>query len=90
MVRIGVVFLSSIYQSYSATDISALSLNFAEWSPVVQTIASARHILSCTPERPSNISTSRKRNSSINEWIKIENTLLDDAKLGDSRAKTMA
>ena len=60
--------------------ISALSLSFAEWSPVVQTIASARHILSCTPERPSRIYRPREKEmSSINEWIKIENTQLDQA-----------
>ncbi|MAD61698.1 MAG: hypothetical protein CMH49_09365 [Myxococcales bacterium] len=60
--------------------ISALSLSFAEWSPVVQTIASARHILSCTPERPSRIYRPREKEmSSINEWIKIENTPLDQA-----------
>lgn len=60
--------------------ISALSLSFAEWSPVVQTIASARHILSCTPERPSRVYRPREKEmSSINEWVKLESAQLDQA-----------
>lgn len=58
--------------------ISALTLTFAEWSPIVQTISSARHLLACTPSNPSRVYRPKEKElSSIKEWIAVEEEQLD-------------
>ena len=58
--------------------ISAITLTFAEWSPVMQTIGKARHLLSCTPEHPSRVYRPKERElSSIKEWVAVEESQLN-------------
>ena len=62
--------------------ISALTLTFAEWSPVVQTISSARHILACTPSSPSRVYRPKdKELASIKEWVAVDEVQLDSVAL---------
>jgi hypothetical protein len=62
--------------------ISAISLTFAEWSPEVQTISKARHLLQCTPTHPSRVYTPITQElSSIKEWVEVDEDQLNEASL---------
>jgi len=62
--------------------ISAISLTFAEWSPKVQTISKARHLLQCTPTQPSMVyKPITQELSSIKEWVEVGEDQLNEASL---------
>lgn len=58
--------------------ISAITLTFAEWSPVMQTIDKARRLLSCTPSSPSRVYKPKERPlASIKEWVAVDESKLN-------------
>ena len=60
--------------------ISAISLTFAEWSPKVQTISKARHLLQCTPTHPSMAyKPITQELASIKEWVQVGEDQLNEA-----------
>ena len=58
--------------------IVALTLTFAEWSPMMHLIGAARKALKSTPERPSNLyNANLYQLDSLSDWIKVPRGELD-------------
>jgi len=58
--------------------IAALTLTFAEWSPMMHLISSARKPLKSSPERPSNVyNANLYQLDSLSDWIKVPREELD-------------